>query len=115
MPGRSLTPFYQITRRQDFSIGNKLYTQSSFLEPKLFVKFGILVVFVIRSLGIAGVRNENGGVGRAKPAQHHHIFPHILAVPREPRDMDTCWGNIVSEKIGFCYPGKYLTRVGNLL
>ena len=36
------------------------------------------------SLGIAGVRKKNGGVGRAKPAQHPHIFTYIPANPNEP-------------------------------
>ena len=37
------------------------------------------------SLGIAGVRKENGGVGRAPPAQHPHIFRYIPAIPNEPK------------------------------
>jgi len=36
------------------------------------------------SLGIAGERKENGGVGRALPAQHPHIFPYITVNPNEP-------------------------------
>jgi hypothetical protein len=36
------------------------------------------------SLGIAVVRKEIGGVGRAKPAQHPHIFPYITGNPKDP-------------------------------
>jgi hypothetical protein len=36
------------------------------------------------SQGIAGVKKENGGVGRAKRALHPHIYPYSPAIPNEP-------------------------------
>jgi hypothetical protein len=41
-----------------------------------FNKFG--------SLGTAGMKGKIGGVGRASPTKHPHIFPHIPAVSRDP-------------------------------
>ena len=40
--------------------------------------------FDFSSLGIARVMGEIGGVGRATPAQHPHIFPYIPATPNDP-------------------------------
>jgi hypothetical protein len=36
------------------------------------------------SLGIAGVVEEIGGIGRVEPAQYPHIFPSITAIAEEP-------------------------------
>jgi hypothetical protein len=44
--------------------------------------------FSFGCLGIAGVRKKIGGVGRAKPSQHPHIFLNITAVSNEPLDQE---------------------------
>jgi hypothetical protein len=36
------------------------------------------------SLGITGKWKKNGGVGRASPAQHPHIFLYFPVIPNEP-------------------------------
>jgi hypothetical protein len=37
--------------------------------------FLFYAAFNFGSLGIAGMMKKKGGVGRASPAQHPHIFP----------------------------------------
>jgi hypothetical protein len=48
------------------------------------MKYVTIRIVVKGSPGIAGLRWQIGGVGRAFSAPHHHIFPYIKTIPIEP-------------------------------